>query len=256
MIQDRYLSLVVPCKDESRALQAVLSNLPQEIDEVIIVDNNSKDQTSKTAKHFGAKVFFEPRSINGIGYGFALQKGIRESKGDIVICMDGDGSYPVDKIKSITNYLIKNDLDFISCNRLPFKNPKKMSKIRITGVRGLNFIAFLLFGYKLKDSLSGMWVFKRSVFDKLSFSEGNWNFSLEIKIKAISHPSTKFSEYPIPYHDRVFDKSKQNLFKTGLMHVFYLLSLKINLIRYGKNPNKFLFEFGQKKKFAIDNPQK
>lgn len=227
MIKNYYVSLVMPCKNEARALLSVLENLPKQVDEIIVVDNNSSDQTKKIAKKFGARVFSEnKRDKSNIGYGFALQKGIREAKGNIIVCMDGDGSYPVKEISGIVNELLNKNLDFISCSRLPFKDPKKMSSVRAFGVKILNTLIWFLYGYKIKDSLSGMWVFKRYALDNLMLNQGGWNFSLEIKLKAILRPKTKFAEYPISYHDRIFDISKQNLIKTGLQHCLYLFRFK------------------------------
>lgn len=226
MLKNKRISLIIPCKNEAHALKAVFKKLPKVVDEVIVVDNNSTDNTIKTAKSLGAKVFLEKRNINGIGYGYALQKGIKEASGDILVCMDGDGSYPINKVEKIANYLLKNNLDFISCNRLPFKDPKKMSSIRAFGVKILNLLSFVLFGYKIKDTLTGMWVFRKNTLKRIDLTEGNWNFSLEIKLKAIKSSKLTFKEYAIPYHDRIFDKSKQNLLKTGIMHTVYLFYLK------------------------------
>ncbi len=242
MIKNKRISLVIPCRNEARALKAVLNKLPKEIDEVVVVDNNSTDSTAETAKTFGAKIFIEKRSKSGIGYGYALQKGLEQAEGDILVCMDGDGSYPTREIVKIVNYLLKNNLDFISCNRLPFKDPKKMSSVRSLGVKILNLMILILFGYKIKDSLSGMWIFRKNVLKKTELSEGNWNFSLEIKLKSINSPGLSFIEYPISYHDRIFDKSKQNLFKTGIAHAFYLLYLKTTFLRY--DLHVFLLKIG------------
>ena len=228
MIRNYTLSLIIPCKNEAKALETVLANLPKEIDETIIVDNNSTDETKKVARNFGAKIFSETRNDkSGIGYGYAIQKGFNEAHGDILICMDGDGSYPINEVPGIVKHLLRNKLDFISCNRLPFKRPQKMSFIRALGVKILNTTISLIYGYKIKDSLTGMWVFKKSVLEKSTFTEGGWNFSLEIKLKTIMNKSLKFSERHISYQDRVLDLSKQNLLKTGLTHMFYLLKLRI-----------------------------
>lgn len=231
MIKNYSISLIMPCKNEARALQTVLEKLPKEIDEVIVVDNNSNDQTKAVARKFGARIFSENKTDkNGIGYGFAIQKGIREAKGNIVVCMDGDDSYPVKEIERMVNYLLKKNLDFISCNRLPFRKPKKMSSLRAFGVKILNLLTWSLYGYKIKDSLSGMWVFKKYVSSDLNLSEGGWNLSLEIKLKAILSPACRFAEHQISYQDRVFDLSKQNLFRTGFEHVLYLIKFKVNLV--------------------------
>lgn len=217
------ISLVLPCRNEEKALRQLLSSiLKSTIFEVVVVDNSSIDKTSVIAHSMGAKILTESRHKNGIGYGYALATGIKAVLGDIVVCMDGDGSYPTNVIPEIVSYLTRHGLDFISCNRLPVQQPKKMSSIRMLGVRILNFFIWLLFGYTIKDSLSGMWVFKKSSIKYLSLFEGDWNFSLEIKLNAITNPNIKFAEYHIPYHDRELNASKQKIFKTGLNHLLFL----------------------------------
>ena len=231
MIRNYTLSLIIPCKNEAKALETVLANLPKEIDETIVVDNNSTDQTKKVAQKFGAKILSEDRNDrSGIGYGYAIRKGLNEAHGDILICMDGDGSYPINEVSDIVKHLLQKKLDFISCSRLPFKHPQKMSFVRALGVKILNVTINLLYGYKIKDSLTGMWVFKRSVLEKSTFSEGGWNFSLEVKLRTIMNKSLKFSERHISYEDRLLDLSKQNLIQTGLKHMLYLLQLRLRLL--------------------------
>lgn len=216
----------MPCRNEEEALSSVLSYLPKEVDEVIVVDNQSTDQTQQVAKRFGAKVFTETREDNGIGYGYALHKGIQKATGDIIVCMDADGSYPTKKIKTLVSYLLHKNITFISCSRLPFQDPKPSSHIRMLGVKILNMVIRVLYQYPLQDSLSGMWVFRKSCMTRLGTVEGGWNFSLQIKLHAITNRNIAFAEYRIPYRDREFGKSKQQLLKTGLTHFFYLLRVK------------------------------
>ena len=233
MIKNKYISLVLPCKDEARALSEILSRIPKEIDEIIVVDNNSKDKTGSTARSFGAKVIRETREKNGIGYGYSLATGIKKSTGNIVICMDGDGSYPVSDIPRLVRIMDKEKLDFISCNRIPFRNQKDMSSIRTFGVKVLNLVFWLLNGYKIHDSLSGMWILNRKAINSISLFEGDWNFSLEIKLNAVANSQIRFSEQPIFYHDRIFDTSKQNLLKTGIKHLTFLFRKKFSYSKSG-----------------------
>lgn len=244
MLKQKTVSLIIPCKNEARALAATLTAIPDCIDEVLVIDNCSTDRTASVAKQRGARVIREDRQKNGIGYGFAHARGIQEAQGDIIIGLDGDGSYPIHKIPSILSHLEKRNLDFISCNRLPFENPKRMSFIRKIGVIILNTAFGLLFGYRIQDSLSGMWVFRKNILANLPLAEGGWNFSLEIKLQAIQNKNIRFTEYHIPYHDRQFDSSKQNLFRTGFQHMFFLFKMRLfprkNAIRVKNMANLFL----------------
>lgn len=226
MRQEALVSLVLPCKNENRALQVLLSSIPSCVHEVLIIDNGSTDKTRRVAKKFGARVLTESRTDNGIGYGFAMIKGIREAMGDILVCMDGDGSYPINAIPYVVEKLNKHRLDFISCNRLPFQNGRTMSLVRMSGVLLFNAFIKVLFGYRINDALTGMWVFKKDILAYLTCKEGGWNFSLEIKLRALAHPKIRFAEYHIPYRDREFDSSKQSLLRTGVQHLVYLLRVK------------------------------
>lgn len=230
MIYNKKVSLIFPSRNEAKAITGVFKRIPKIIDEVIIVDNLSTDNTAKTAIKLGAKVLTEERHEGGIGYGFALARGIKNASGDIIVCMDCDGSYPPEKIGEVINSLIKSRIDFISCNRLPFKNKQDMSAVRMFGVWVLNIVINFLYGYPIKDSLSGMWVFKKRAIKNLALFEGGWNMSLEIKLNAIEQKDIVFCEYQIPYKDRQFDQSKQNIFKTGFMHLIFLLKRKVSRI--------------------------
>ena len=118
-----------------------------------------------------------------------------------------------------------------------------MSFVRALGVKLLNLTVRLLYGYKIKDTLTGMWVFKRSVLDNLTLNQGGWNFSLEIKLKTIKNKSLRFAERQISYQDRALDLSKQNLVRTGLGHLFYLLKLRLYLA--SKLTQKWSFRLDQ-----------
>lgn len=228
MLSNKVVSLILPCKNEEKALKALLGRVPRQVDEIIVVNNDSTDHTAKVASKYRVKVLTEPRNENGIGYGYAIAQGIKNATGDIIICMDGDDSYPIKSIARLVRELERKNLDFISCSRLPFKDSRKMSRVRMLGVRILNLAIFLLFGIKIKDSLSGMWVFRRKIVPSLTLFEGGWNFSLEIKLNAITDQKVKFSEHPIPYHDRMFDSSKQNIWETGFKHLLFLIKTRFN----------------------------
>jgi glycosyltransferase involved in cell wall biosynthesis len=79
--------LVLPCRDEEAALSAVLSDIPDDIN-VIVVDNGSSDRTAEVALSFGAKVVREHRP----GYGAAVHAGVEAATAPIVAVMDADGS--------------------------------------------------------------------------------------------------------------------------------------------------------------------
>ncbi len=224
MIRGQKITLCLPCRNEGGHLKKIISKLPGYIDEIIVISNNSKDNTVEVAKGIGGKVkvIEDNRVLGGIGYGFAHMSGINAATGDIIVGADADGTYPVEKLDIIIPHLLDNKLDFISCNRYPLQDGTKIPFKLQLGVNLLNWEILLLYGFKIKDTLSGMWVFKKDVRKKLNLTMGDWNLSPQIKINAATNPKIKFEEYSISQHQRL-GETKQNYFKTGYNHAKWIL---------------------------------
>lgn len=228
MLNNKTISVIIPCKNEDASLYSMLSKMPSYVDEVIVIDNNSTDNTAFIAKTFGAKVFTEKRNIDGVGYGFAHLTGIKKAKGDILVALDGDDTYPIGKIKEIVSYMEKSGTDFVSCSRFPLSNSKAISPLRRLGIRILNLQVSVLYRYKVRDILSGMWVVRRETVKKMNLSNGEWNFSPEIKLSAITNADINFSEFHISHDVRLNGLSKQNIWKTGTNHLLYIVNRRIS----------------------------
>jgi len=216
------ISVIIPCYNEEDTIRGVIEAIPKEVLEIIVVDNNSTDKTEEIAKSLGARVVKEKRQ----GYGAALKRGFEEAKGEVIVTLDGDGQYPAEMIMEVSNYLIENNLDFISCSRFPLKNKNSLVLPRRIGNLIFVIIVNFLFGLDLKDSQSGMWVFKKEIFNEIKLESDDMPLSEEIKIKVAKNPKLKFGEYPIPYYPRK-GTSKFSFFKHGLINFVFLINLKI-----------------------------
>ena len=223
MLKNKTISVVIPCKNEGKTIYRTVKSVPAYVDEVIVVDNGSTDDTSEKAKKAGARVIHEPRKLNGIGYGYAHITGMARAMGDYIVAMDGDGTYPAKSIKNAISYMEKEHLDFVSCNRLPLKNPKAISATRRLGINILNLEVLILYKKPIKDILTGMWCMKKEVVTKLGLKMGDWNLSPEIKIAAMINKDVRFGEFQIDHFERGKDVSKQKIWNTGFNHLFYIL---------------------------------
>ena len=103
-----------------------------------------------------------------------------------------------------------------------------MSFTRVLGNRLLTVAANIMFGLRLRDSQSGMWVFKKKVLEMIRFENSSMPFSEEIKIKVAKHPQLRLGEYHISYAPRVGDSSLFPL-KHGWQNLTYLLKLRTQL---------------------------
>ncbi len=219
------VSVIIPTLNEEESIGHVLDKIPKDPKyewEIIIVDGNSRDRTREIAKEKGAKVIVEKRR----GYGRAYKTGFAAATGDIIVTLDGDDTYPAEKIPELVDYLIKNNLDFISCERFSKMQKGAMSATHKFGNWVLTVTTRLLFGVKIKDSQSGMWVFRREILKELNLTSDGMPFSEEIKIEAWK--KFKCKEIPIEYRERK-GEVKLNTWKDGLKNLKFLFKK-----RFGK----------------------
>lgn len=244
MVNNKSISLIIPCRNEQAALYAMLQKLPTYIDEVIVVDNNSTDNTRLTAESFKkVTVFTEKRQENGIGYGFAHQTGMKHATGDYIFCMDGDNTYPIVKVEEIIDYMEQTGADFVSCSRLPLSNYQAIPALRRLGIHILNMEVNLLYNYPMQDILTGMWAMKKKCTKLLDVTSGGWNYSPEIKLAAIIEPKVNFSEYHISHAPRFNGVSKLQIWQTGFDHLYFIAKKRFSSLNVTSLAPSFLVIF-------------
>ena len=192
--------------------------MPTYVDETIVVDNGSTDRTSDVARGLGAKVIREDVR----GYGRAYKTGFASATGDIIVTLDGDHSYPLDAISYLLEAFLHLDVDFLNASRLPQRDPKAMSPINKLGGLVLSVVMSALYFRWVRDSQSGMWVFRRSILGGMKLTSDGMAFSEEIKIEAIKSSRVRFAEISIQYTSRV-GESKLNLWRDGFYNLWFLV---------------------------------
>jgi glycosyltransferase involved in cell wall biosynthesis len=220
------ISVIIPCYNEEASVADVIRAVPADVFEIIVVDNNSHDRTAEIARNAGARVVQETRQ----GYGAALKAGFRAAQGEIIATLDGDGQYPAEKIFEIASDLDRERLDFISANRFPLDNPRSLARTRVVGNMLFTFATNILFGLRLRDSQSGMWIFRRKVLESIWPTSDGMPLSQELKIRAATARNIRFGEYHIPYRLRS-GHSKLIPWKHGLINLASLLWLRGTLWR-------------------------
>jgi len=214
--------VVIPCYNEENGIAAVLKSMPDCIDEVVVVDNDSMDRTAAVAESLGAKLVFEKEK----GYGRAYRTGLPVATGDIIVTLDGDGQYPAAAVTPIIDYMLAQELDFVSATRFPLTNLNSMCFRNILGNKIQTYTMRLLFWTNIMDSQSGMWVFKRRTLDHFKLVSNGMSFSEEIKIEAIFNPAIQFGEFHIGYHERI-GKTKLYPWKDGVLNMWFLLKRRL-----------------------------
>jgi glycosyltransferase involved in cell wall biosynthesis len=226
MYRGKSVSVVIPCHNEEEGIRSVLEQMPSIVDEVVVVDNASTDRTAEVARGLGARVVYEGRK----GYGRAYKTGFAKARGDVIVTMDGDGTYPPDSLPLLLYVLVEEDVDFITARRWQTRSGQGKSPIRLLGNAILSGTMMALFFKFIIDSQSGMWVFKREVLKRIDPRSDGMALSEEIKILAFTHPDLRCMEMPIYYGERI-GVSKLNLWRDGFGNLFFLARMRLTLRR-------------------------
>lgn len=230
MYNNNKISCVIPCYNEEAGLKIIFHNKPSCVDEVVIVDNNSTDNTSEVASKNGAVVVYENRR----GYGQAYKAGLPRASGDIVITLDGDGSYSMLEIEKILEYFNVHNLDFLVGCRYPLINKSSQPFINRIANSIFSWMIRAIFGINLADSQSGMMVFKKNILDKIMVNNVGMGFSQEIKIKAFLNKGIKCGSCRILYIPRV-GKSKFRKIHDSLNAILSVIAMWWQLVVRTKN---------------------
>ncbi len=222
------ISIVIPALNEEKAIGKVIDAVPiSELNvlgfqtEILVIDNGSVDKTKQIAEKRGAKVIVQPDR----GYGNAYKIGFANASGDIIATGDADLTYPMQDIPKLVKKLLNQKIDFMTTNRFAKMHKNAMSGRNKFGNNVLTFFTNLLFGVKIQDSQSGMWIFKKKVLNHLNLKSSGMPFSQELKIEAMSN-GFKSVEEPIYYSERV-GEVKLNAFKDGFRNLFHLFKKRV-----------------------------
>ena len=225
MRRDLRISLVIPCHDEEEGIRGVLGRVPADVDEVVVVDNASTDRTAEVARTLGARVVAETRR----GYGAAYQAGLQAATGDLVVTLDGDGTYPPEAIPALVDTLLDRGWDFLSACRFPLTDPRAMPLMNRVGNEVLTIATACLFFAGIRDSQSGMWVFRRVLLERMRLRSDGMSFSEEIKLEAIAR-GAKFGETHIDYGFRD-GEVKLRKWRDGWINLTFLVRRRLGIPR-------------------------
>jgi glycosyltransferase involved in cell wall biosynthesis len=224
MHRDLSISVVIPCYNEEDGVRQVLGRIPKVVDEVVVVDNNCTDRTAEVARSLGAVVVAEKTP----GYGAAYKRGLKAATKDVIVTLDGDGTYPPEEIPRLVDELVDRNWDFLSASRFPLTDPTAMHLTNRLGNWVLTVAAAVLYFKPIRDSQSGMWVFRRSTLDRMRLTSDGMPFSEEIKLEAVLR-GLRFGEGHIPYGARV-GEVKLDKWRDGWLNLTFLVKKRFGAV--------------------------
>jgi glycosyltransferase involved in cell wall biosynthesis len=226
----KIISVVIPALNEQESIEKVIAAIPKDKlsnmgfeCQILIVDNGSDDDTGSLARTAGADVVLEPQR----GYGKAYKTGFANASGEIIATADADCTYPVEDIPKIVNILEDENLDFITTNRFAFQEKGAMSVKHRLGNNILSLALRMLFRLNIKDSQSGMWIFRKSLLDKMVLRADTMALSQELKIEACHFATNRWKEIPIEYRTRV-GEVKLRSWRDGMGNLLQLINKRFS----------------------------
>ncbi len=226
------ISFVIPALNEEGIVGKTIKSIPtSEITEagydveIIVVNNNSTDNTEQEAREAGATVYLETNR----GYGNAYKRGFKEADGDIFVMGDADGTYPLEQSLKFINYIVEDGCDFVIGSR--FKGSIEKGAMpalhQYIGNPMLTKMLNILFHADYSDTHCGMRAFTKEAYEKMDLKAPGMEFAIEMVIEA-AEKNLNIKEVPIPYRKRGGGEAKLSSFDDGWRHIKYMLTRKFN----------------------------
>ena len=197
------VNVIIPALNESAAISKVIGDIPDFVQEIIVVDNGSTDTTAEMAKNAGATVLHESKK----GYGHACLKGLdylknSDQKTDIVVFLDGDYSDYPEQMSDVITPITDNNMDFVLGSRK--KNLSEKGAMQPQQRFG-NWLATrlmtLFFNSKFTD-LGPFRAIKYEVLNSLDMRDQTYGWTVEMQLKILKQKFT-YCEIPVKYRNRI-----------------------------------------------------
>lgn len=197
------IKVIIPAFNEEDSIAHVIKEIPDIVQEVIVVSNNSTDHTESVAKNAGATVLKEPQK----GYGFACLKGMeyiaaQDIKPEIVVFLDGDYSDYPEELTKIVNPIIEKDIDLVIGARV--KNLRESGSMTFPQIFG-NWLATSLMKLFFNAKFTDLGPFRAIKYDKLldlEMVDKTYGWTVEMQLKALKKHYS-YTEIPVRYKKRI-----------------------------------------------------
>jgi glycosyltransferase involved in cell wall biosynthesis len=201
-----YISVIIAALNEEAAIAKVIESVPKDLaNEIVVVDNGSKDRTAEVASAVGARVVQEPVP----GYGRAFRAGLRSisAECEIVVFLDGDGSDCPEMMDRLVKPIIEGTADFVIGSRTRgSREPGSMNFHQVIAGYMIGFILQMLYGVHSTD-MGPFRAIRRDTLDSLNLREETYGWPLEMQMRA-ARARVRTMEVPVDYRRRAGGHSK------------------------------------------------
>jgi glycosyltransferase involved in cell wall biosynthesis len=197
------IKVIIPAYNEAESIPLVIKDIPSIVNEIIVVSNNSTDDTEPNAKNAGATVLVENRK----GYGYACLKGMdyisnQKESTDIIVFLDGDYSDYPEELTKIVRPILDENIDFVVGARVkPLQEEGSMTGPQIFG----NWLATSLMKLFFKSTFTDLGPFRAIKYNKLldlKMEDKTYGWTVEMQLKVLRQKMS-YREIPVNYRNRI-----------------------------------------------------
>ena len=197
------INVVIPAFNEADSIAKVIGDIPDSVEDIIVVSNNSTDDTFENAKQAGATTLSETKK----GYGYACLKGMdyitkKETKPDIIVFLDGDYSDYPEELPKLIKPIIDYNLDLVIGARV--KSLREEGSMTTQQVFG-NWLATRLMELFFNSRFTDLGPFRAIKYEKLlalNMQDKTYGWTVEMQLKALQQ-DLKYVEVPVRYRQRI-----------------------------------------------------
>ncbi len=197
------IKVIIPAYNEADSIAHVIKDIPDIVNEIIVVSNNSNDDTEINAEKAGATVLIESKK----GYGYACLNGMdyifnQSQKPDIVVFLDGDYSDYPEELTKITAPILNDNIDFVIGARV--KQLREKGSMTVPQIFG-NWLATTLMTLFFRAKFTDLGPFRAIKYDKLlnlKMEDKTYGWTVEMQLKVLKQ-KLSYVEIPVNYRNRI-----------------------------------------------------
>jgi glycosyltransferase involved in cell wall biosynthesis len=201
-----FVSVIIAALNEEAAIAGVINSVPKNVaDEIVVVDNGSRDRTAEIASAAGARVVKEPAA----GYGRAFRAGLRaiSPRCEIVVFLDGDGSDCPEMMDRLVTPIIEGRSDFVIGSRTRGnREAGSMNFHQVIAGYMIGFVLRVLYGVRSTD-MGPFRAIRRDTLERLNLREETYGWPLEMQMRA-ARARVRTTEVAVDYRRRAGGHSK------------------------------------------------
>jgi len=209
------ISILIPCLNEELTIAQVVAGFRKALPgaQVYVFDNASDDNTIEKARQSGALV----RTVHNRGKGQVVTAMFREVESDFYVMVDGDDTYPPEKVEELLASVISGECDMAVGKRIPAPGSKPFPLFHRFGNRIITRIINAVFKSQISDVFSGYRAFNHRIIHSLPLLSKGFDIETEMTLQALDKGFT-IAEIDVPYRERPSgSQSKLNTYWDGLL---------------------------------------